>query len=75
MIAVKEVFKINKNATVLVCDMFSDDVIKEKIQSNMGQHEKFEVETPRYCFSEPKTRNIVLFGHGDFSDVKTVKFI
>ena len=75
MIAVKEVFRLNDNATVLVCDMFSDEDVKNTLQSDWGTHKKFRVEKPKNCFSEAKTRDIVLFGKDDYSKITGIKFI
>lgn len=75
MIKVREVFKINGEATVLVCDLFSDSEIGSVIQSNIGQHVNFEVFPIKACFSQPKTRNILVFGNEDYSKIATIEFV
>lgn len=75
MINVKEVFKLNKNTTVLVCDMFSDDEVKGILESNIGKYKDFEIETVKNCFSAAKTRNIILFGEDDYSGITKIKFV
>lgn len=75
MIDVKEIFKVNKNITVLICDMFSDEDVTKTIKSNVGEHKSFEVEAVQACFSVPKTRSIVMMGTGDFSKIKSIEFI
>lgn len=75
MIDVKETLKVGTNATVLVCALFSDEEIKPTIESDLGKHTNFFVEEPKYCFSEPTTRNIVLFGNENYDAIKSIKFI
>lgn len=74
MITVKEVLKVNKNLTVLNCDIFPDEDIKGTIMSNIGEHKSFEVEPVKPCFSTPKTRSIVLFGDKDYSKITSIEF-
>ena len=75
MINVKEIMRVGNNVKVLVCDMFADEEIKDTLKSNIGSHKRFEVEKPKYCFSNPVTRNIVLFGDDDYSNINNVQFI
>lgn len=72
---VKEILKVGTNATVLVCPMFADEEIKDTMESNCGRHTDFAVEEPKYCFSEPATRNIVLFGNENYDAIKTIRFV
>lgn len=72
---VKEILKVGTNATVLVCPLFSDEEIKDAIASNLGLHTNFVVEEPKYCFSEPTTRNIVLLGSENYDAIKTIRFV
>lgn len=74
MIEVKEIFKVGKN-TVLVCTLFDDEEITDTIESNIGRHTQFSVETPKACFSTPTTRNIVLFGNGNYDAIKSIWFV
>ena len=75
MIKVLETFKINSNKGVLVCELFDDSEISKKLMSNVENYKEFEVETPKRCFSEPKTRNIVLHGNYDLKNIKFVNFM
>lgn len=74
MISVKEVFELNSDTTVLVCDFFEDDKITGMIQSNIGNHKNFEVLPIRECFSKARTRNVVVRGEGDLRNVKSIQF-
>lgn len=75
MIRVLEIMKIGNGRTALVCDMFEDKVVTNRISSNIGYFDSFVVEKPKYCFSQPTTRNIVLFGSGDYSSVNKIRFV
>ena len=75
MINVKDVMKVNKNMSVLVCDLFPDEDVTKTIESNIGKHDSFKVEKVTNCFSEAKTRTIVMFGQEDYSKIETIKFI
>lgn len=77
MIKVKEVWKLQEDAIVLVCDVFGDNVITNKISTDIGEYEKpsFSVEAARKCFSEPKTRHIVLHTKEDCSNIRNIEFI
>lgn len=74
MIGVKEVLKVDKNTTVLICDLFTDDEIRANITSNIGPLRSFVIEEAKHCFSNPKTRNIILFGSDDYSAIKEIQF-
>lgn len=74
MIPVMETMQLNENVTILVCDMFSDEIITKTIMTNLGKHQNIAVETIRECFSKPKTRDILVFG-GDYTKIKEVEFI
>jgi len=75
MIKVKETFELNSEATVLVCEMFEDDIITTKIKSNIGHINRFEVEKIKNCFSVPATRNIVVFNLLKGDVVKNIEFV
>ena len=75
MINVKEMFKLNTEATVLVCEMFNDDIITKKIHSNVGLISRFEVEKAKNCFSASATRNIVAFNLPEGYIVKNFEFV
>lgn len=75
MTNVKQVLKVGENITVLVCDMFSDEEITRQVKTSAGIHSRFEVENPKFCFSNPTTRNVVLFGSDDFSSVESIEFV
>ena len=61
MVIVKESFAIN-NATVLVCEMFDNDIVTDQLITSVGNFKKgdFVVEDSKSCFSNPSTRNIVI---------------
>lgn len=75
MIRVKETMKLNNNYTVLICDMFNDNIVTDKIESNLGIHENFEVEGVKACFSIPKSRNIVIFDNLEGNDIRAIRFL
>lgn len=75
MIEVKEILKVDKNITVLVCSMFADDEISATIESNIGEHKFFVVEDAKHCFSKPTTRNIILLDSNDYSTIREIRFV
>ena len=75
MINVKDVMKVNKNMSVLVCDLFPDEDVTKTIESNIGKHTNFNVEKVMNCFSQATTRTIVMFGDDDYSGINTIKFV
>lgn len=75
MIKVKEILKLNNDMTILVCDVFEDDIITKTIESNVGKHNKIEVEKISACFSKPQTRNIIVYGLEDHSNIDRIRFI
>ena len=75
MINVKETIELNKNHTILVCEMFEDSLVTDRIKSNIGVHESFEVEKTKLCFSNPATRNIVMFNDPDSKNIKRLQFL
>jgi hypothetical protein len=75
MIEVKEVLKVDQNTTVLICDLFADDEIRPNITSNIGPLPSFVIEEAKHCFSNPKTRNVILFGNDDYSAIKEIQFV
>ena len=75
MISVKEVFEINRDTTVLVCDIFQDSEISDLIRSEQGDFSDFEVLPVRECFSKARTRNIVVRGNLDKLNIKNIQFI
>lgn len=62
MIKVMEVTKLNSETIVLVCDMFLDSVVTKNIKTNSGIISDFAIDTPKECFSLPKTRDILVYG-------------
>lgn len=77
MVKVNEAWKLQENSIVLVCDMFEDDIITNKISTDIGEFEKpsFSVEAAKKCFSEPKTRDIVLHTKKDCANIRNIEFI
>ena len=74
MIQVREITQLNSNTTVLVCDMFSDDIVTKTIKTNFGTVCNFVVETPKECFSVPKTRDVLVYGLG-CTEINEIEFI
>lgn len=75
MISVKEVFKLNRDSTVLVCDVFPDSEISGLIRTEQGDFADFEVLPIRACFSKAQTRNIVVRGNWDKLNIRNIQFI
>ena len=75
MIYVREKFRLKTNHVVRACNIFQDDIITEKIETEAGVHTRFEVLQPKCCFGKPDDRHIVLSDIEDFSGIKTVRFI
>ena len=75
MKAIKETFKFD-NITVLVCEMFDDSEVTDKIVTNAGIFVKpdFEVENVKACFGTPTTRNIVIKRTNFDSKIEEFKF-
>ena len=61
MIAVKDTLQL-KGITVLVCELFGDDVVTDKLETDAGVFSggDFVVEDNKDCFSAVNTRNIVI---------------
>lgn len=61
MIFVKESFE-TKNITILVCEMFSDDVVTDTLVTDVGSfnNREFAVMENKACFSIPTTRHVVI---------------
>ena len=59
---VLDCFKLSNKMTVISCEIFSDNQITQSIKVDGKILTDFEVETPKDCFSVPKTRNIVVHG-------------
>jgi len=74
MIQVRETTKLNSEATILVCDMFPDDVVTKTIKTDFGTIRSFVVETPKECFSAPKTRDILVYGFVQ-TEIKQIEFV
>lgn len=75
MISVKEVFNLKNNTTILVCDLFSDDVVTDLVRTDSGDYSNFDVLPIRECFTKARTRNIVFYDELDLSNVKSVQFV
>jgi len=75
MINVKETIELNRNCTILVCEMFEDGLVTDKIRSDVGVHESFEVEKLKLCFSVSATRNIVMFNDPNSKNIKEIQFL
>lgn len=77
MLQVKEVWKLQEDKVVLVCDVFRDDIITNRIFTDVGEYEgsRFRVGIVKKCFSEPKTRDIILHTKEDCSIIRNIEFI
>ena len=75
MISVKEVFELNRDTTVLVCDIFPDSEISDVMRTEQGDFSDFEVLPVRECFSKAQTRNIVVRGNFDKLNIRNIHFI
>lgn len=62
MLNVRETHPLGTGKWILFCDMFDDDVVTDQLSVNgrIFSKDEFQVEKPRGCFSDPKSRNIVL---------------
>ena len=74
MIHVMEIIQLNSDATILVCNMFPDEVITKTINSDAGLIRNFVVETLKECFSVPQTRDILVYGSGN-SQITQIEFV
>lgn len=74
-IKVNEAFRLNAPATVLICELFPNEIVTTVLESNIGKHRDFVVFPIRSCFSPAKSRNIVLVGNTDYSGIKHIRFI
>ena len=75
MISVKEVFELNRDTTVLVCDIFPDSKISGVMRTEAGDFADFEVLPVRECFSKARTRNIVVRGNFDKLNIRNIQFV
>ena len=77
MIAVKEMMKMESGMPVLVCDLFKDEDVTNRIRTDIGVFDspEFAVGTVTACFAPPTTRTILLRTHKDCSGIKSVEFI
>lgn len=63
-IAVKETIKNSSGYIVLVTEMFTDEIVTKKLETNIGAYTSFMVDPVRKCFSETRTRVIVIMENG-----------
>lgn len=70
---VLEILNLNQKK-ILVCEIFDDDIITNKIRINNMTVENFVVETVKNCFSIPATRNIVLSNY-DGDKITDIEFV
>lgn len=77
MIKVIERLKTESLYTVLVCDLFSDDVITNRLKTDIGIFEEssFAIGDVKSCFSQPTSRTILLRTDKDCSEISEVEFI
>ena len=77
MIKVHEIINLNNGMPVLICDLFQDDVITDKLSTNIGDFLKkdFSVGQIHYCFSKPKSRTILLRTMRDCTEIHSIKFV
>ena len=74
MIQVMDTMQLNEKGTLLVCEVFADEIITGTIKTNIGSFRNFSVEMLKECFSKPKTRDILLYG-GDYTKIKEIEFV
>lgn len=74
---VLETLNLSYGYTVLITEWFDDNIITNKLLTNIGVLEKsnFYVEHPRPCFSNPTNRLITLRKHFHKGEITTVEFI
>jgi hypothetical protein len=74
MVEVLETMQLNNGKTVLVCKMFSDENVTDKVKIGDTIAKNFSIEQVRACFSAPKTRDIVVVGAIP-SNTKFIEFV
>ena len=74
MIQVMDTVQLKEKGTLLVCEVFADEIITETIKTNIGVFHNFAVEMIKECFSKPKTRDLLVYG-GDYTKIKEIEFI
>ena len=74
MIKVLDRIKTKSGLILLVCEMFSDNIITNRIMTNVENYDLFSVDPIMECFSKPKSRTIVL-RQEDVKNMNEIKFI
>ena len=75
---VLEVFPVKKGIWNIVCDIYKDSEITEKIQTDIGAFDSssFWCENVMNCFTEAKTRGILLqTNKKEVHKIKNVLFV
>lgn len=77
MKTVKQSFTIEKGFTVLVCEAFDDEIITDRLLTNVKIFEigEFTVEKAISCFGKPQTRNILIKQTYLDNEIKQFEFI
>ena len=77
MINVKDILKMRSGMPVLVCDLFDDNVVTNKLKTDVGVFSKsdFSVGTVTACFSPVSSRTILLRTKRDCSGIKKIEFV
>lgn len=77
MIKVIEKLRITTENPVLVCDLFEDDVITNRLKTDIGifGETSFSVGDVKSCFSPAASRTILLHTDQDCSTISEVEFI
>lgn len=74
MIKVLDRIKTKSGLILLVCEMFSDNIITNRIMTNVENYDLFSVDPITECFSKPESRTIVL-RQEDVKNMNEIKFI
>lgn len=77
MIKVKDRLRIKSSNPVLICDLFADDVITNRLKTDIGIFEEssFAIGDVKSCFSQPTSRTILLRTDKDCSKISEVEFV
>ena len=77
MLKVHGVMKLENGMPVLICDLFQDNEVTNKLSTDIGEfsENEFAIGQIRSCFGPPKTRTILLRTHEDCSKIKNISFV
>ena len=77
MIKVLDRLMVKSDTPVLVCDLFDDDVITNRLKTDIGIFDEtsFSVGDVKSCFSPAISRTIMLRTDNDCSQINEIEFI